>query len=119
MREMEAKIPAPGRDLKNVDPQVPPASREPSPVTRFVFGSLAIGFGLAMVAFAVVAAIFQASPLPHGVFRADEAVACLLVACSGLCFIGCGLFIFRRSFMITLVLLLIALVCGWSATAVA
>jgi hypothetical protein len=52
-------------------------------------------------------------------FRADEMVACLLVACSGLCFIGCGLFIFRRSFMMTLVLLLLALVCGWSATAVA
>jgi hypothetical protein len=116
---METKIPAPERDLKNVDPQVPPASREPSPVTRFVFGSLAVGFGLAMVAFAVVAAIIQASPLPPGVFRADEAVACLLVACSGLCFIGCGLSILRRSLMTTLALLVLALICGWSATAVA
>ncbi|MFG0333499.1 MAG: hypothetical protein ACF8TS_09070 [Maioricimonas sp. JB049] len=105
--------------MKNVDPQVPPASRELSPVTRGVFSSLAIGFGIAVLAVAIFGGILQSSPLPRNVFNAEELIAVLLAAGSGLCLIGCGIGIARRSTVLSVVLLIGSLLCGMAATAFA
>ncbi|QDU40883.1 hypothetical protein Mal4_52460 [Maioricimonas rarisocia] len=115
----DVKIPAPERDMKNVEPHVPPASRELSPVTRGLFSSLAIGFGIAVLALAIFAGIMQTSPLPQDYFNSEDLVAVLLAAGSGLCLIGCGIGIARRSTVLAVVLLLGSLLCGMAATAIA
>lgn len=114
----ESKIPAPERDLKNVDPQVSPASTETSPVTRAVFGSIAIASGIALVIIAIAAAAFHSSPLPRDVFTGDEISAAVLAGLSGACLIGCGVFIFRRSLIVTALLLILSLICGYAASVV-
>jgi hypothetical protein len=119
MDEAQTKIPAPERDLANVSPQVPPASDEPSPVTQWVFASLAIGLGTAMIVLAVVAAVFAASPIPETVLARDARAAWLLVGLSGLFFAGCGWGILRRSTALTLLSLILAVVTGWMASLMA
>jgi hypothetical protein len=112
-------IPAPGRDLQNVPPFVPPASSQASPVTRAFFASLAIGLGIAMIVIAVLAVLFEASPLPGTFLRQDAFAAWVLVGISGLLFTGCGIGIWRGSLVLTLVLLILGVLSGWMASAVA
>lgn len=107
-----SSIPAPERDLQNVGPHVPPASREPGMISQAIFGSLSVGMGIALVVIGVVAALFNASPLPRELFTADEMMAALFAGLSGLCLIGCGIGIFRRATGVTLVLFALALACG-------
>lgn len=114
----EAKIPAPERDLDNVDPAVPPASTETSPVSRAIFGSIAIAFGISFVIIAVAAAVFQVSPLPQDFFNGDEVTAALMAGLSGLSLVGCGLLIFRRSTAGTALLLILSLVFGYAASVI-
>ncbi len=108
-----SQIPAPDRDLANVEPRIPPVSDDTSPVTRAILGSITIAMGVAIVIVAISAAIFQASPLPTTVFNSDEILAAVFAGLCGLCLIGCGRFIFRRSLGITAILLLAALICGY------
>lgn len=105
-------IPAPDRDLANEEPRVPPAADDTSPVTRAIMGSLAVGMGAAILVTAVLAALFQISPLPADVFDAENMIVFTLACLCGACFIGCGLFIFRRSLVMTSLLLVAALACG-------
>jgi hypothetical protein len=116
MDETEKQVPAPERDLQNVSPHVPPASREMSPVTQAVFATPTIGLGIAMIVMAVLALLFEASPVPDSVLRQDALAAWLLVGLSGLFFVGCGVAILRRSLLLTLVSLILALLSGWMAS---
>jgi len=109
-------IPAPERDLQNVDPEIPPASREPSTITRTIFGSLAVGFGIALLMLGVAAAVFQASPVPQHLFASEELTAAILASVSGLCLIGCGVAIFRRSGLLMAVLFALSILCGVAAS---
>ena len=115
----DVKIPAPERDLRNTEPSVPPASTQTSPITRAIFGSIAIAFGIAIVVISLVAAIFHVSPLPRSIINSDEVTAAIFAGLSGLCLIGCGTFIFKRSLLITALLLLLSIVCGFTASAIA
>ncbi|MCA9078892.1 MAG: hypothetical protein R3C02_19835 [Planctomycetaceae bacterium] len=109
-------IPAPERDLENVSPEVSPVNDDTSPVTRAVFGSLAVCFGIAIVIMSLAAAVFHASPLPRDMFNADEITAALLAGLTGLCLIGIGIGIFRRSLLLTGLLFLLTLLCGFATT---
>ncbi|MCA9025322.1 MAG: hypothetical protein KDA86_08940 [Planctomycetaceae bacterium] len=111
-------IPAPERDLKNVSPKVSLADDTTSPVTRAVFGSLAVGFGITIVIMAIAVAIFQASPLPSDMFDVDEITAAFLAGLTGLCLIGCGVGIYRCSLLTTSLLFFVALLCGLATTLV-
>lgn len=115
----QTKIPAPERDLKNVEPHVPPASRELSPVTRGIFSSVAIAFGVAVLVLALLGAVLQTSPLPQNVFDAGNLIAVLFAALTGLCLIGCGVGIAAARRSCPLVLLVASLLCGMAATAIA
>jgi hypothetical protein len=119
MDETEKQVRAPERDLQNVPPHVPPASRETSPVTQAVFATPAIGLGIAMIVMAVLALLFEASPVPDSVLGQDASAAWLLVGLSGLFFVGCGVGIVRRSLLLTVVLLILAVLCGWMASTIA
>jgi hypothetical protein len=119
MDETRPQMPAPERDLQNVPPHVPPASRDVSPVTQAVFATPAIGLGIAMMVMAVLALLFQASPVPDSVLGRDAVAAWWLVGLSGLFFVGCGVAIMRRSLLLTVVLLILAVLCGWMASVIA
>lgn len=112
-------IPAPERDLAREDPQVPPASREVGTLTNSLFGSLAIGLGIAVIVGAVIAAVFQISPLPRDLFNADEMTAVLLAVTAGLFLIACGVLILRRgSTLLLLGMLSVAVLCGYLSSVV-
>ena len=115
MNEMQANIPAPGRDLKNVPPHVPPASREASPLTRWALAGMAIILGAVMMIMALAATVFQLSP--GSLLRSDQSTAWILIGCSGLLFTLAGVGILRQSLLLTIVTAALALVCGWTAAA--
>lgn len=119
MDEINKQVPAPDRDLQNVPPHVPPASREVSPVTAAIFASLAFGLGAVMIVMAILALVFEAAPLPQSVLGQDALAAWLMVGLSGLFFAGCGVGILRRSLPLTLVLLILGVLSGWMASVVA
>lgn len=112
-------IPAAERDLANEDPLIPPATSDTSPVTRAIFGSLAIGMGIAILVIAVLAALFQISPLPTEMFDAGNAAAFTFACLCGACFIACGSFILRRSLLWTALFLIAAIALGFLATTIA
>ncbi|REK19990.1 MAG: hypothetical protein DWQ45_26120 [Planctomycetota bacterium] len=112
-------IPAADRDLANEDPHVPPASRQTSTFTNNLFGSLVIGFGIAVIVMAIVAAIFNVSPLPRDLYRADEVMAAVWAMLAGLCLVGCGVTIMRRGTVWPLVMLVAAIICGFLSSAFA
>lgn len=105
--------------VRSDPPPSPPASGRFSSMTNMVFGSLSIALGIGVVGIAVFAALFQVSPLPQNVFNSDELSAALLAIVCGLCFVGCGMAIFRRATLLTAALLVAALLCGFLSSVVA
>ncbi len=81
-------FPAPDRDMALVEPRVPPASREMSPLTRTVAGMLGIALGLGVALLGLVGVIGEDGP-------ARRAAALMLAA--GVCFLLAGVGLSRRT----------------------
>lgn len=96
-------FPAPDRDMAQVAPDVPPASREVSTLTSSIGGMLSIIMGLAAAVFGLV-----------GVFSENGAgrIAALLVIAASVCFVLAGIAIARRATALPLVCLVLGVLLG-------
>jgi hypothetical protein len=111
-------IPAPGRDFANVEPRLPPASTDESPIARSIMGWFAVTFGAAVILLAILGSMFEAAPLTPAFLGTDDVAAAILTAGAGLCLIGCGFAILRGSTFVTLLLMVGTIILGYSATLV-
>ena len=108
-------IPAPGRDLANESPHVPPASREVGPATSNIVAWLTMVMGGIILAIAAIGGLMGLGP---GFMSDQGMLATIFIAASGLCFIGCGIAQLGKGFVMPVALLVAAAIFGFLSTVV-
>jgi hypothetical protein len=105
-----SQIPAPGRDLANIPPRLPPDSYQAQPIERAVFGSLVVAISMVVLLTKLVGAIVETYPGPD---QNLPAIPGDWLAVSGaLCFLICGFLIFRKERISGTILPAILMVVG-------
>lgn len=79
---------APDRDMGQVEPKVPPAAGEVSPLTSSISGMISIILGSTAAVFGFVGVLTANGP---------QRLAALLVVAAGACFVLAGLAVSRRA----------------------
>jgi hypothetical protein len=88
------QIPAPGRDLANVPPHLPPDSLQAQPMERAVFASIAVAIGMIVLLTKLIGALVETHPGPD---QNPPAILSDWLAVTGsLCFLICGFLLFRK-----------------------
>lgn len=96
----EDGFPAPDRDMANVEPEVPPAESDVSPLTSSVFPLLTIAMGVAACLWGAFGLVVEGNPAP---------ISAIAMLGAGVCFIVSGILMMRSS---GLLFPIIAAACG-------